>query len=265
LKFLSHNLKNILPKIEKSDRIVLFLDYDGTLTPIVKSPDKAFLSSSTRKILKELSDNRKITVSIVSGRSLQKIKKLVALDNIYYAGCHGMEIEYAGKTFVVPDAKKSLPILKRLKKKLRKELCCIKNVEIEDKGLVLAIHYRNVRKGCVLQLKKIFSENVRPYLYSKKIRIANGKKVIEVRPPVDWDKGRYCLYLLKKLERKGKSLLPVYIGDDETDETCFKALRRSGVTIFVKGEKRSSQAVYYLNSPAEVRALLKGLSLLFRT
>ena len=89
---------------------------------------------------------------------------------------------------------------------------------------------------------------------------AEGKMVLEVRPAANWDKGRYCLYLMNKLKYKGEKIIPVYIGDDITDETAFKLLKKKGITIFVRGERKTSLAEYYLNSTNEVISFLKKLN-----
>ena len=261
MKLLHPNLKYILPKIEKAPRLILFLDYDGTLTPIVNKPAQAILSNKTKLILKKLSRNKRITLSIVSGRSLFQIKKLVGLSHIYYAGCHGLEIALSERSHVVPEAQRASLPLRILKRALSGELKTIRFAEVEDKGMGLAVHYRRVKKSQVRKVEEIFSKVTAAYLKSKRIKVAKGKKVLEIRPPVEWNKGRYCLYLLNKLKRPGERLLPVYIGDDLTDEDAFRALRKKGVTIFVKGERKSSQAEYYLNSTAEVRDFLEKLTL----
>lgn len=259
MKPLRPNLKYILPKIEKAPHILLFLDYDGTLAPIVDRPSKAVLSLRTRLILRKLSKSKRIILSIVSGRPLRQIKKLIGLRNIYYAGNHGLEIGLGKRGYIIPEAKKSLLLIRRLKKALSRELKPIGSLEIEDKGIVLAVHYRRVRKNLIPQLEQIFFKTTRPYHKSREIKVARGKKVLEIRPPVEWDKGRYCLYLLNRLKRKKKSLLAVYIGDDVTDEAAFKILRKKGITIFVKGEKKTSSAEYYLNSSREAADFLEKI------
>ena len=259
MKSLSYNLKYILPKLKKASQIVLFLDYDGTLSPIVNEPKKAVLSSKTKGLLKRLLTDKRIILAIVTGRSLPQIKKLVGIDDIYYAGCHGLEIESKQRQYRIAECDRMLPFIRYIKKLLHKGLKGIDCVQIEDKDLILAIHYRRVRPGLVPAVKKVFFDVVEPYVKAKLIKIASGKKVLEARPFVEWDKGRYCGYLLDRLKRKGETLLPVYIGDDVTDESAFKRLRGKGITIFVRGEKRSSAASYYLNSTDEVSDFLNML------
>jgi len=259
LKSALSNLKDILQKKEKASHLLLFLDYDGTLTPIVKNPDKAILSPKTRNLLKSLTKKKSITVSIVSGRGLKKIKSLVGIKGLQYAGCHGLEISSKVNGYAFSHIKKYLPLIKDIKKGLAKQLRKVDGAQIEDKGIVLALHYRRVPKATIAQVKQIFDKVTKPYIESKRIRIGKGKKVLEVRPSVDWNKGKYCLYLLNNLKKRYKNLLPVYIGDDETDEAAFRALKQKGITIFVKGEKKTSSAKYYLSSTEEVVDFLKLL------
>ena len=258
MKPLFSNLRHILPRIKKSDRILLFLDYDGTLTPIVKRPGDAILSKRARATLKALSNNKKAVISVVTGRVLCQIKKLIRLKGIYYAGCHGLEFKKRNKGSMQPVAKKSKKTIRAIKKRLIRGLKGISSYEIEDKGIILALHYRRVKRRDLARLRKVFREATAPY--NKRIKIAKGKKVFEVRPPVDWDKGRYCQGLLKAVRRKGERILPIYIGDDVTDEAAFKALKSKGITVFVKGEKKSSLAEYYVDSVREVIKFLDILS-----
>jgi trehalose-phosphatase len=259
LKKLSRYLEYILPKIRKASKVALFLDYDGTITPIVKRPDEALLSPESRKVLQKLKNSKNIIISVVTGRSLKDIKKLVGVKDIYYAGSHGMEIALAKRDYILPGARAVKPLLKTISAEFKDKLKGVKNFKIENKGIVLAFHYRQVDKRHIRRFHSVFKQVTTAYIRSGMIKSARGKKVLEVRPAIDWDKGKYCRYLLNKLSSPAKRILPVYIGDDVTDEAAFKALRGSGITIFVKGEKKSSCAEYYLDSPAAVLHFLKML------
>jgi len=260
LKSLFSNLKYIFPKISKAGRIFLFLDYDGTLCPIVKKPNRAILPLKTRRNLSKLADNKRIVVSVISGRMLGQVKNLVGLKGIYYAGCHGLEIERADKTYLFPRSSKLKIPVNAIKRRLKIELRAITGWEIEEKNIIFALHYRRVKNSNVQKLKKIFYNITKPYIAKGEIITAKGKMVLEVRPAVNWDKGRYCLYLMNKLKYKGEKIIPLYIGDDTTDETAFKVLKKKGVTIFVKGERKTSLAEYYLDSTNEVTNFLGRLN-----
>ncbi len=260
MKSLFLNLKHIVPKLSKTGRIFVFLDYDGTLSPIVKNPSKATLSSKTRHVLSKLANNKRVVVSIVSGRMLSQVKALVGLKGIYYAGCHGLEIDKVGKSYLLPHLAKIRAQVSDIIRRLKAELRTIAGWEIEDKGIIFALHYRRVKKHDIEKLKYTFYSIVRGYLSEGDIVTARGKKVLEVRPALNWDKGRYCLYLMNKLKGKGEKIIPVYIGDDVTDETAFRVLKGKGVTVFVKGERKTSLAKYYLSSTNEVVKFLCQLN-----
>jgi len=239
--------------------VLLFLDYDGTLSPIVKKPDQATLPLKTRQALSKLVNNKRIVVSIVSGRALAQVKKLVGLKGIYYAGCHGLEIEKIDSAYYFPGLVKFKIRIDAIKRRLQIELSDITGWEIEEKGIIFALHYRRVKDKNIEKLKRRFYDITMPYRAGGEIVAAKGKMVFEIRPALNWDKGRYCLYLMKKLKRKGEKITPVYIGDDMTDETAFKVLRGKGVTVFVKGERKTSLAEYYLDSTSEVKDFLSQL------
>jgi trehalose 6-phosphate phosphatase len=249
--------------LTKPDQVVLFLDYDGTLVPISERPAHAVISPSTQNILRDLVRNKKTTVSIISGRVLKQVKGMVGVRGIYYAGCHGLEAEDERFLAHNLEADKTKIIIRdirsRLIKDLRKEKL-LGFVDIEDKGLILGLHYRRVKKIQLDLVKRIFRRTVTPYVISRDIVIGRNKKVLEAGPDIDWDKGRYCKQFLKGIKPSGRIVLPVYIGDDKTDETAFAALRQRGITVFVKGERKTSLAEYYLNSTSEVKKFLRYLT-----
>jgi trehalose-phosphatase len=151
--------------------------------------------------------------------------------------------------------------LRRIKVRLEKELSGIKGVFVEDKKPSLALHYRLANKADVVFIKTVFYETTIMFLINNKIRIRKGKKVIEVNPPLNWDKGKVILWLLarQQLASKGSDVLPIYIGDDVTDEDAFKVLKRKGLTVFV-GKPSNSKANYYLKNSKEVIKFLRLIS-----
>ena len=239
---------------------MLFLDYDGTLAPIAESPDRAVMSEEIKGVLVELSKAPKCKIVIVSGRALKDIKNIAGLSGIIYAGNHGLEAEGAGFKFESPVSWKYRTILLTVKNNLNKRLASVAGALVEDKGLSLAVHYRAADKKFMPLVKSIFREATAKYLAKKEIKIKLGKMVLEVRPPVEWDKGKVILWLLARWQSGpgAGNNLPFYIGDDVTDEDAFKALKNTGVTVFV-GKPKISSARYYLNDTAEVKEFLKHL------
>lgn len=247
-----------LKKLLNKKIIFLFLDYDGTLTPIVDTPQAAIISKDTKELLRKLSRMPHFRLGIISGRSLKDIKNIVGLENIIYAGNHGLEIQGPKIRFKSPVSAKEKLAIRNIVRVLRSQLSSFKGVLIEDKGLTLSIHYRLVDKGSVPDFKKKFDEAIAVYASAGNIKISGGKKVYELKPPVQWDKGKAILWFLarQKFSLKDKKILPIYVGDDTTDEDAFRVLQGKGLTVSV-GKYNNSQAGYYLNNPGEVVEFLR--------
>lgn len=259
MKYLFDHYKKLKERLTDKN-IMLFLDYDGTLTPIVETPGRAVLCDETRGLLNKMSNSRKLKLAFISGRSLADIKNRVGLRNVIYSGNHGLEIEGPKIKFKSPVSPRYKVILGQIKMDLSKKFSKIRGVILEDKGLSLSIHYRQVDKKRIPQIKTIFHETVILYLVRNKIKIKSGKMVLEVRPPTGWDKGKVVLWLLARQifsAQKGM-VFPIYIGDDASDEDAFKALKNRGLTIFV-GKPKESYAQYYLKNPKEVIDFLRGM------
>jgi len=259
MKYLFSNWKEFFLRIKKSSKVFLFFDYDGTLTPIVSTPEKALFPKKTKKLVNKLKSHPKFILAIVSGRSLKSVKSMVNLKGLIYAGNHGLEIESKRIKFSKPLTVDSFkPLMKKISRTLHKALKDIKGSIVEDKGATLSIHYRLVNPKEANLLKNRFNKIVAPFIRSKKIRLSAGKKVLEVRPNLDWHKGKAVLALLKGV----KNTLPIYLGDDVTDMDAFRAIKGKGISIFVGGKKKGITADYFLKDTKEVanfiERLLKG-------
>jgi trehalose-phosphatase len=228
--------------------LFLFLDYDGTVIPIRDKPGHAIISKRVKRLLRALSKTPQCKLAIISGRSLENISRVIGLDNIIYGGNHGLELKGPGIRFKSPVSEKHKAVLQGINRKLHNKLRPIKSALIENKGMSLTIHYRTVAPKKIPLVKTIFRQITAAHLRRNEIRVRPGKKVLEVFPPVDWDKGKAVRWLLKK---GGHSAFPVFIGDDLTDENAFKFLKYSGLTVFVGGRKKSN-ARYYVNDIDEV-------------
>lgn len=236
----------------------LFLDCDGTLAPITDTPEKTVIPRETRILLDSLSHKSNRRIAIISGRNLADIKKRIGLKDIIYSGNHGFQIEGPRIKHepAIPEGYKK--ILRRIKTNLENKLSGLKGVFVEDKKLSLALHFRLVDKQRLPFVKTAFYESIILYLVKNKIKVSSGKKILEVRPPVNWDKGRVVLWLLarKQFIQGEKEAFPIYVGDDMTDEDAFKALGRKGLTVFV-GKSGSSNAAYYVKNTKEVINFLR--------
>lgn len=246
MEYLFDSWKEIKEKVNE-DTLILS-DYDGTLTPIVKRPELAVLSKEMKKTLKKLSD--RFGLAIISGRSLEDMEDKIGMEDIIYAGNHGMEIENNGKV-INPKAKEIKPIIHEICNKLSK--IQIRGTVVEDKGLTASLHYRLVDRSEVENVEEKFNEIVHRFT---EIKTTRGKKVLEVRPDIDWDKGKACEWIINRLERNARNA--IYLGDDKTDEDGFDALEE-GITILVAEEIRDTNAKYYLKNVKEVKKFFTKL------
>jgi trehalose 6-phosphate phosphatase len=235
----------------------LFLDYDGTLAPIVGSPEKAQIPVSTRQLLSKLASLKNCRVAIISGRSLKDIRNRIGFDNVICAGNHGLEMDGPDLRFNGPIPSQWAQFLGKIYGIMINSLSKINGVLIEYKGLTMSIHYRLVTRNKLPLVRKVFTRLISPYHVLNLVRIVSGKKVIEVKPPAKWGKGECVLWLLMRYQslHARKKVLPIYVGDDKTDEDAFKALKNKGITIFV-GKPGKSNAKFYLKNTEEVIELL---------
>lgn len=259
MKYLFDHWNKVEKKFENS-YIMLFLDCDGTLAPIAESPEKARIPADVKKLLKKVSGDPSCKVAIISGRSLEDIKRLVGVNGLIYSGNHGLEIEGPGIKFKPLSLMGVKSVSKYIGNKLRHRLSPIKGVLIEDKGLSLSVHYRMAERKDEARIKALFFGAVRAHIIKKEITVMLGKKVFEVRPRIKWDKGKAALWLFarQKFLLKNKPVLPVYMGDDVTDEDAFKALRGKGITVSV-GRQPLSQAEYYIKDTGESKKVIRKI------
>lgn len=239
----------------KGKQIVVFLDYDGTLTPIVSRPDQAVLSKEMRETMGRLATL--CTVGVISGRDLRDVQKHVGIDEIFYAGSHGFDIGGPkGRHIVKQEGMDFLPVLDLAEHELRDRLQKIPGSYVERKRFSIAVHYRQVDEDAVGEVEAAVDQVV---AHHAELRKSHGKKVYELQPSIDWDKGKAVLWLLDALGLDQPDVLPIYIGDDLTDEDVFRALTDRGMSIVVKDTPHSTVARYALNDPEDVRRFLKAL------
>lgn len=240
-------------------RMLVALDYDGTLAPIVDRPERAALPEPTRATVARLAARPDTDVAIVSGRALEDVRSRVGVAAIYYAGNHGLEIEGPGIVRVHPGAAAARPRVEACAAALREALGGIAGAEIEDKGITLSVHYRRVAAA---EVERVRERTFRVCEGRAGLRVTEGKRVIEVRPDVDWDKGRATRFLLDALELDALHAAPaVFIGDDRTDEDAFRALEGRGEGVLVvDAPPPDTAAAAYVRSTEEVATLLAALA-----
>ena len=259
MEYLFNAWDTIAKKIDKNN-LFIFLDFDGTLAPIVSTPDKAVLPKASKMLLKRLAEKQEVKLAFISGRQINDIKSKIGIKNAIYSGSHGLQLEGPKIKFEPLFSAGYQMIIDRIKNELRQKTAHIQGVFVEDKGVVLTLHYRLVSRKEIPALKIIFHEAVIQYIERNKINIKSGKMVLEVMPPVKWNKGNVVLWLLARslfgLQRG--AILPIYVGDDVTDEDAFRVLKNKGLTVFV-GKYKKSSAQYYLKDHNEVRDFLERI------
>ncbi len=247
------HLNDIAQEI-RGRRPAVFLDYDGTLTPIVDRPDLAVLSAQMRDTVRHLAG--RCTVAVVSGRDRQDVEALVGLESLVYAGSHGFDIAGPGG-FEMHHAgsAEDRSFLHDAEEDLRNVLSGIGGVLIEPKRYALAVHYRLVRDQDYPMVRDAVETVAARY---PQLRRTGGKKIFELRPRLDWDKGKAVLWLLEALGLDTPDVLPFYLGDDLTDEDAFAVLEERGIGILVsESPEAASRATYGLRDPGEVRVFLE--------
>jgi alpha,alpha-trehalase len=240
-------------------RPVVFLDYDGTLTPIAVRFDLTALSSDMRVTLAALAAH--CTVVVISGRDRADVEALVGLDGLYYAGSHGFDITGPGGFRQEYEAGTAfLPMLDWAEAELGRALGGIDGALVERKRFAIAVHYRLVAAPSVMAVEETVDRCLGNH---PELRKTYGKKIFELRPRLDWDKGRAVRWLLEALEPDPAGTLPFYLGDDDTDEDAFKALPGQGISILVvDNPDRLTAADYALADTDAVRRFLRTLATL---
>jgi trehalose-phosphatase len=235
-------------------RAALFLDYDGTLAPIAPRPGLATLPEATRAVLRRLA--RRGPVVILSGRGREDVAALVGLGELTYAGSHGFDI--AGPALRREVGEGIPERIEEATARLCPRLEGIAGVLVEPKRFSVAVHYRLADPADLPRIEDAV-DAVQAQLSD--LRKVNGKKVFELRPDLEWDKGHALLWLLEELHGEGgETVVPLYIGDDVTDEDAFRAIADRGIGILVAAEPRETAAAYSLRDTEEVRLFLETLA-----
>ena len=239
----------------------VFLDYDGTLTPIVNRPEDAVISESMREAVRGLA--ARCPVCVVSGRDRPVVQKLMGVDDLIVAGSHGFDIwSPAGGEIRREEGEDFRELLEVVEARLREELGPIEGALIEPKKSSVAAHYRLVPEGERSRVDQVVEEILANH--PDELKVTPGKMVYEIQPNIDWDKGKAVLYLLGALDLD--YVVPLYLGDDITDEHAFEALLGRGIGIFVgraddpETAGRTTSADYALHTFEEVERFLGTLA-----
>jgi trehalose 6-phosphate phosphatase len=244
-------------------RPAVFLDYDGTLTPIVDRPEEAVISASMRAAVRALA--ARCTVCVVSGRDRRVVQGLMGVDDLVVAGSHGFDI-WSPDTGTVErqEGAEFEELVEQVTSRLHEQLDSIDGALIEPKRSSVGVHYRLVAEEERARIAAVVDEVLADH--PQELKVTPGKMVYEIQPRVEWDKGKAVLYLLEALGLDREDVVPLYLGDDITDEHAFEALGSRGVGIFVGDADdpelagRSTAAAFRLRSCDEVERFLLALA-----
>jgi alpha,alpha-trehalase len=240
-------------------RLAVFLDYDGTLTPIVSRPELATLSDDMRATVGGLAD--RCTVGIISGRDRLDVARLVGLDRLVYAGSHGFDIGGPDGLAVQHDEGIGfVDLIAQLADDVEGRIGDVDGALVEHKRYSVAVHYRLVADDAVARVDAAVDDALAEPRFAR-IRKTHGKKVFDLQPAIDWHKGKAVDWVMHALDLDHDDVLPVFVGDDLTDEDAFAALAGRGLGVVVaSGATRPSGADFAVDEVDDVRMLLHRLA-----
>jgi trehalose 6-phosphate phosphatase len=248
------HLSDVASSVGRAGHVFLFLDFDGTLAPIVEDPGIASMPPETRELLVNLAGRRSFSLAIISGRSLSDLQTRVGLKGLTYGGNLGLAIRGPGLSFVEPTAAERMGVLQQLSQDLEMRLHHVLGAEVENKGLTASVHFRKAPEDSLQEIRQIVGSAVTST--GDLFYVTQGLQVLEIRPQVNWNKGTAARWIVGASERP--DALPVYLGDDATDEDAFSALP-AGITVRV-GRTAETSAQYHLEYQEAVPEFLMWLA-----
>lgn len=248
---------DLMPLLRQVARVDLYLDYDGTLAEFAPTPDDVLPDERVIDLITRLAARPNLRISIISGRRLAHIRKLLPVDGILLAGTYGVEmLTRDGRDVHRLSFDAIRPTLESLKPRWRGLIEGLDGFYLEDKGWALAIHGRRAEEKLALQVLEEAEKMLTADIMGSQLHKIHSYRFLEVGP-VDADKGHALAYVFSNFEWEGS--IPVYIGDDDKDEDAFQAVNgHDGISILVSREARGTRAKYLLDSPAAVHQWLKN-------
>ncbi|PKW15872.1 trehalose-phosphatase [Saccharopolyspora spinosa] len=239
----------------RGHRPVVLLDFDGTLAPIRSDPTKVTMPVKTREVLQRLV--LRCPVAILSGRDLRDVLSRIRIDGLWCAGSHGFELAGPGDVSIaLPAGESALPDLDEAERRLSDELELVAGARVDRKHFALAVHYRNVAPDAADQVISIVDSVGDAF---PGLRTTHGRRVVELLPNIDWNKGRALRWLLDRMGFLGPDVVPVFAGDDYTDEDALREIHDDGIGIVVRSAEhgdRLTWAHYSVGDPLSLTALL---------
>ena len=239
----------------------ILLDIDGTLAPIAPRPEQAKVPADTCKALEDVIEIPDAHVAIVTGRSVADGRRIVPLKGLGVIGNHGFEVlGEAGEVISEPAAHSYIDVIRSAAKRLGELPKEIPGVVIEDKHWTLSVHYRLAARPAISRI----TGTVEQLGKELGLKVTRGKEVLELRPPLEVNKGTAAVVWVKRLGMS-QSASVVYIGDDRTDEDAFRELRAAfpkAVTIRVgdPDHGETTAAEFRVETTTEVKDFLVALA-----
>jgi len=261
---LASSFAELTEGLSKGGSLLLFTDYDGSLSPIVTDPAAARLSSEARRDLRALSRLSHVRIAVISGRALADVRSRVNISGLVYAGCHGFEVAGRGLHFRHPEAEAQRGRLEVVARTLAPLTGVIPGMIVEAKGLAVAVHYRQVAPENVaqiaLEVEHVVQEAAEGEVRAP-LRILRGNKALEIVPGADWSKGKCALWIWSRLALNlPRPAMMLYMGDDSTDEQVFRSLAGQAVTVRVGPVGEPTAAGYRIPQGSQVLRLLSALA-----
>ncbi len=238
----------------------VFLDYDGVLSPIVDRPEDARMTPSMRQVVRDLAG--RCSVCVVSGRDRAVVQELMGVDDLVVAGSHGFDIWHPVRGTLEHEAASGFEdLVAETTERLTDEVGSLPGVLVEAKRASVAVHYRLAGADDARRVHELVEQLLAEQ--PDDLKVTPGKMVYELQPKLDWNKGRAVDYLLDALELTGSDLVPIYLGDDVTDEDAFATLHDRGIGIYVGDAAdldRPTKATFTLHDVPEVETFLATLA-----
>lgn len=239
-------------QLSSAEGVFVGFDFDGTLAPIAEDPEAPTLSERIESPLQKLVQHQNVGVAVISGRELEDLVDRVGVDDIIYAGNHGLEIYRDGVYTVRADADEYETFLQSVADTLHRSVADVPGCRIEHKGVTLSVHVRQTPSNRVDDVRRTVESEVND---NSELELTRGKQVFELRPSVSVDKGDTLTMLSAEMSQ---DWLTLYLGDDTTDEDAFEAIQPDGIGIHI-GSNPETAAQYRIPTQQEVPAFLDWL------
>ena len=241
--------------------LIVMLDVDGTLAPIASRPEDATVAPETRAVLERLVTTKDVHVVLVSGRAAEDARGIVKVGGVWTVGNHGFEIVTPeGELETDPDLANQSAAIAQAARELEPIVAAVQGAKLENKRWTLSVHYRLAARDAVPPLRA----EVERVALGLRLRMTDGKEIVEVRPIAHVDKGTAVVLMGERLHGFADNASVVFVGDDRTDEDAFRSLRaRSPRAVTIRVHETSedeSAAEVRLRDPAAVHEFLEWLA-----